>query len=145
MTRRFEVVSAYKAKEPVLPTRQTELAAGYDIAPCEDVEIAPGQVALVPTGLKAVMGEGEFLAITIRSSWAIKRKVTLANCPAIIDADYANNPENEGHIILALWNFGSSPVTIKKGERVAQGIFMNYLLVDGDRPGGVRKGGLGST
>ncbi len=142
--RRFAPVRAYEGRVR-LPQRKTRHSAGYDLEAAEEVTVEPGQVALVPTGLKAYMGEGEVLLLAVRSSLAVKRRLALANGIGVIDADYADNPDNEGHILVALVNLGDGPVTIARGERVAQGIFVNYLTVAGDQPGGRRVGGIGST
>ncbi|HDY72455.1 MAG TPA: dUTP diphosphatase, partial [Nitrospirae bacterium] len=56
-----------------------------------------------------------------------------------------NNPDNEGHIVVGLVNHSGEPVEIKKGERIAQGIFKKYLLADGDDADKERLGGFGST
>lgn len=142
--RRFAPVRAYEGRVR-LPQRKTRHSAGYDLEAAEEVTVQPGQVALVPTGLKAYMGEGEVLLLAVRSSLAVKRRLALANGIGVIDADYADNPDNEGHILVAVVNLGTEPVTIARGERVAQGIFVNYLTVAGDQPGGQRVGGIGST
>ena len=143
--RGFEVVSAFEEQNINLPTRKTTESAGYDIECAEAVTLEPNQVVLVPTGLKAFMAYDEYLAIHIRSSMAIKRKLALVNSTGIIDSDYYNNEENEGHIMIALLNFGNEPVTLEKGERVAQGIFSKYLITYDDDATGVRTGGIGST
>ena len=143
--RGFEVVSAFEEQNINLPTRKTTESAGYDIECAEAVTLEPNQVVLVPTGLKAFMAYDEYLAIHIRSSMAIKRKLALVNSTGIIDSDYYNNEENEGHIMIALLNFGNEPVTLEKGERVAQGIFSKYLITNDDVATGVRTGGIGST
>lgn len=70
------------------------------------------------------MAYDEYLAIHIRSSMAIKRKLALVNSTGIIDSDYYNNEENEGHIMIALLNFGNEPVTLEKGERIAPRHFL---------------------
>jgi DUTP diphosphatase len=59
--------------------------------------------------------------------------------------DYYNNSDNEGHIRIALTNIGDVAQTIKPQEKVAQGIFMKYLVADDDNPTGKRVGGIGST
>lgn len=64
---------------------------------------------------------------------------------AVIDSDYYNNPENEGHIMMALRNTSGSPCAIKVGDRIAQGIFNQYYKVDDDSADGDRTGGIGST
>ena len=107
--------------------------------------INPGEVKIVPTGIKAFMAYNEFLAIHIRSSIGIKRHIMLANCTGIIDSDYYNNEDNEGHILLGLYNLGTEAVTLEKGERVAQGIFTKYLVANDDEANGIRRGGIGST
>ena len=126
--RGFEVVSAFEEQDINLPTRKTTESAGYDIECAEAVTLEPNQVVLVPTGIKAFMAYDEYLAIHIRSSMAIKRHLALVNSTGIIDSDYYNNEENEGHIMIALLNFGNEPVTLEKGERVAQGHFLLNTL-----------------
>lgn len=143
--RGFEVISSFEEKNINLPQRKTSESAGYDIECGESVTIQPGEVRLVATGVKAFMNYDEYLAIHIRSSIAIKRHLMLANCTGIIDSDYYNNEENEGHILIGLYNLGSEAVALDKGERVAQGIFSKYLLTNEDDAQGIRKGGIGST
>lgn len=63
----------------------------------------------------------------------------------VIDSDYYSNESNDGHIMFQFINFGLLPVTIKKGERVGQGVFQKFLKADVDVRGGKRKGGHGST
>lgn len=143
--RGFEIITAYEHKNISLPRRKTSESAGYDIESASTVEVAPHQVVLVPTGLKAFMNFDEYLAIHIRSSVAIKRGLMLVNSTGIIDSDYYNNEDNEGHIMIALFNPTDHAVTIEKGERVAQGIFSKYLLTNDDDATGLRTGGIGST
>lgn len=143
--RGFEVISSFKDKQINLPVRKTARSAGYDLEAAERVSIEPGTLGLVATGLKAYMQPDEYLGIHIRSSLGIKRQLLLANSQGIIDADYYNNSNNEGHIIIALRNMGNETVTINKGDRIAQGIFYRYLTVDDDYAEGVRSGGFGST
>lgn len=145
--RGFEKVTKYAAVDFPLPERKTELSAGYDFCLPEEVTLEPGKLQLVPTGVKAYMQAGEYLGMHIRSSIAVKKRIMLVNNVGIIDADYYNNVDNEGHIMLALLNTGDAVVTLPKGERVAQGIFYNYLTVDGDEQAAkaVRGGGFGST
>ncbi|MBK7921524.1 dUTP diphosphatase [Veillonella sp. YH-vei2232] len=143
--RGFEVVSSFEDAQINLPQRTTAESAGYDIECAETVTINPGEVKIVPTGIKAFMAYNEFLAIHIRSSIGIKRHIMLANCTGIIDSDYYNNEDNEGHILLGLYNLGTEAVTLEKGERVAQGIFTKYLVANDDEANGIRRGGIGST
>lgn len=145
--RGFEVVGAYAEKGIALPVRKTAASAGYDLAAAEAAVLAPGECALIPTGLKAYMQPDEVLFIYIRSSLAARHSLTLTNSVGIIDADYYDNPQNEGHIYIALRNDGTKPVSFERGERLAQGIFSKYLTADGDLAGegARREGGFGST
>lgn len=143
--RGFEVVTAYENQGVQLPKRKTTESAGYDIECAEAVTIDPGEMKLVPTGLKAFMNYDEYLAIHIRSGMAVKRRLMLVNSTGIIDSDYYNNEDNEGHILIALVNMGTEPVSLDKGERVAQGIFSKYLITNDDNATGIRTGGIGST
>ncbi|MCH3951069.1 MAG: dUTP diphosphatase [Acidaminococcus sp.] len=145
--RGFEKISAYKDKEFPMPRRQTKASAGYDIYLPDDAVIPAHGQTMVPTGVKAYMQGNEYLGIHIRSSMAIKRHLRLLNNEGIVDADYYNNPDNEGHIMLALANDTDEDIVLKKGERAAQGIFYSYLLADDDdkAPKADRSGGFGST
>lgn len=143
--RGFEVVTAYQDKGISLPQRKTAKSAGYDLAAAETVVLQPHAVTVVPTGLKAYMGDDEYLSIFIRSSLAFKKGLMLANSTGIVDSDYYNNSDNEGHIMIAYYNTNDTAFTITKGDRIGQGIFMKYLTVDGDTASGVRTGGIGST
>lgn len=100
---------------------------------------------LVPTGIKAYMPADEFLQLANRSSNPLKRFLLLANGVGVIDADYYNNPDNEGHIMFQFVNFGVTDVTIKKGERIGQGIFLPFLKADQDETSSTRTGGFGSS
>lgn len=143
--RGFEIVSAWADKNIRPPERKTAQSAGYDIEAAASATLLPGKVTIVPTGLKAYMQSDEYLALFVRSGTAIKRGLMLVNGTGIIDADYYNNADNEGHIMVALYNTTDAPVSVEKGERVAQGIFLKYLTVDDDAASGVRTGGVGST
>lgn len=144
--RRFEKVSAEVFDGDVnIPKRATERSAGYDIESAEDVTIYPHEQAVIKTGLKARMLPDEVLMIFIRSSMAIKKGLSLVNGTGIIDSDYYNNFRNEGHILVCLQNNMNMPYHVRKGERVAQGIFLKYLVTDDDSADGKRSGGIGST
>ena len=145
--RGFEKIAKYADVDFQMPERKTQKSAGYDFCLPEDVVLEPGKLQLVPTGVKAYMQDDEYLGMHIRSSMAVKKRIMLVNNVGIIDADYYNNEDNEGHIMLALLNMSSEPVALPKGERVAQGIFYKYLVADGDADAekAVRGGGFGST
>lgn len=143
--RGFEVVSSFEGQGITIPERKTSQSAGYDIEAAETVTLEPGMVKLVATGIKAFMNYDEYLALHVRSSLGIKKHLMLANSTGIIDSDYYNNDDNEGHIMIGLFNFGHDTVTIEKGQRIAQGIFAKYLKATEDDAQGLREGGIGST
>ncbi len=129
-----------------LPKRSTKKSAGYDIKSLEDGIIKPGEAMTFKTGLKVCMNEDEVLEIFSRSSFGYKYNTCLANSVGIIDSDYYNNKENEGHIRVRLINLGDKPLEINIGDRIAQGIFKKYLIVDNEEEiKESRTGGIGST
>ena len=141
---RYELAEDYL--DIKLPRRATEKSAGYDIySPCF-FQLVPGETIKIPTGIKVYMQDNEVLQIYIRSSLGFKYDVVLSNSTGIIDADYYNNPNNEGSIWIKLINHGDKTLEIDKGEAFAQGIFSTYLVTDGDKPvAEERTGGIGST
>ena len=141
--RKFARVKGYEWVE--LPQRKTAKSAGYDIAAAEEVVCQPHEITVINTGLKVYMPTFEFLALYVRSSVGIKKGLMMANSVGIIDADYVDNPDNEGHICVALYNTMPTPITIKKGERIAQGVFQPFYIEDNDYADGERIGGIGST
>lgn len=143
MRRGFERVTGYKYVN--LPKRKTKQSAGYDIESAIDAVITPGETKLIPTGIKAYMKPYEWLGIYVRSSLAIKYGLILTNGVGVIDSDYYNNPDNEGHIMIAFTNISGKTYNVKKGDRITQGIFHQYYRVDGDKTDGSRIGGIGST
>lgn len=175
-TRGFEVVKKYQDKEINLPRRQTIASAGYDIEAAEDITIPSIwrldfvrifrlirnghqlyqrdfemadkilKPILVPTGLKVYMPEDEVLILANRSSNTFKKNLSLPNGIGVIDADYYNNPNNEGELFVQMINYGVCPRHIHKGDRIAQGIFIKYLKTDDDDPiSRERLSGFGST
>lgn len=141
--RKFEVVSGYDYVK--LPKRATKYSAGYDFCALEGDVIPPHQSQIFATGVKACMNKDEVLLLFVRSSLAIKKQLTLSNSVAVVDADYYNNPKNEGHILISLHNNSDFPRQIKAGERIAQGVFQKYLITDDDDAEAERDGGIGST
>ena len=144
--RGFEVAKGYEGKVESLPKRGTIHSAGYDIKLIEDVVVGPGEIKMGVTGVKAYMMDDEVLKIYPRSSMPRRYQCTLPNNVGIIDKDYYGNPDNDGAIFIQLYNFGDKVVTIKKGERVAQGIFSKFLISPEEDDVNVkRNGGFGST
>lgn len=129
-----------------LPTRSDSRSAGYDFYSNDAVVIEPNKSFIFDTKVKAYMCEDEYLAIHVRSSIGIKKHLQLMNTTGIIDSSYYGNESNDGTILIALYNYGSEPVKIEKGERIAQGIFSSYYITDDDKPlSDIRTGGVGSS
>ena len=104
-----------------LPAYQTAESAGFDLAASEDVTIEPGEVALVPTGLVIEVPHGHFLGVFARSSTPLKRGLMVANGVGVVDPDYSG-PADE--VKIEVVNFTGQPVHVKKGDRIAQGLFI---------------------
>ncbi|WP_057756048.1 hypothetical protein [Weissella kandleri] len=177
MVRKFAIVKKYQDAGLQLPKRSTKQAAGYDIEAATDFTVPSIwhqglfkvlktlalkrpltqkqmqtsekslRPVLVPTGLKIYMNENEYLMVISRSSGPLKRFLILPNSVGIIDSDYVDNPNNEGELFIQMLNFGIRDVQIKKGDRIAQGIFASYLKTDDDAEiqKAERKDGFGST
>lgn len=175
MANYFEVVSKYKDAGLSLPVRATTNAAGYDLAAAEDIIIPPymehfdkmnklnsysiftldemaaltkkisAKPTLISTGMKCHLDSDKYLELVVRSSSPLKYWIICANSVGVIDADYYNNPDNEGEIFLQVINLSPFPIKIQKGEKIAQGIIKQYCLTEGDNATAKRKGGFGST
>ena len=138
-------VSNGNYEDILLPKRSTKNSAGYDFYSLYDFTIKSNEIVKIPTGIKVCMNENEFLGIFIRSSLEFKCNIRMCNQVGIIDADYYNNKDNEGHIFVCLQNHGDKDFVIKKGDRFVQGIFMPFLITDDDNTTSRRIGGIGST
>ena len=147
--RGFEIAKGFEDKQINLPVRKTKYSAGYDIEAAEDTVIPSFKKGMAPTliktGIKAYMQDDEFLALYNRSSNPKKKGLILANSVGIIDKDYYENPDNDGHIMFAFYNIKEEDVVIKKGEAIGQGIFQKFFAIDNDSAEGERGGGFGST
>jgi dUTP pyrophosphatase len=144
--RKFEIVKAYKDFDVLVPRRATKHSAGYDLASIEDIVIKPGEIKMIPTGLKVLIPDNEALFIYPRSSLGLKKGLMMSNGVGVVDADYYNNENNEGHIMVPLYNFSKENASVKKGERVAQGVFVSFQkTIDDDPDHEQRLGGFGSS
>ena len=129
-----------------LPKRSTNNSAGYDFRVIEDFVINPNEIRKIPTGIKANMESNEVLLLVVRSSLGAKYNLRLCNQVGIIDSDYYNNEDNEGHIFIVIKNEGTEIKHFKKGDKIVQGIFINYLTVTNEEEiNNPRQGGFGST
>lgn len=100
---------------------------------------------LVSTGMKCQLDPGTYLELSVRSSCPLKHWLVMANSVGIIDADYYNNPDNEGEIFFQMINLSPFDILLKKGDIVGQGIIKPYLTTEDDNASGQRTGGFGST
>ena len=154
--RKFEKISFEQFKKDIsdnkelyetynLPKRGTKCSAGYVFFALFDYTLKPGEIMKIPTGIKAQFNDDEVLFLIDRSSMGFKWNVRMCNQVGVIDADYYNNSDNEGHIWIKIQNEGDKDYSVKKGEAMIQGIFMKYLMVDDDEVSTTRMGGIGST
>ncbi len=144
--RGFEVVIDEKRKttgDVTLPTRGTSKAMAYDFYANDDYIVQVGEVAKVWTDVKAYMRGNECLILNVRSSMG--GKFMLANTAGWIDSDYYANENNDGNIGVFLKNISCDTQVIKKGERIAQGAFFNFLVADNGNTDEIRSGGFGSS
>ena len=104
-----------------LPSRATAHAAGYDVCSAEpDLVLNPGERRAVATGLAFEIPEGMEMQVRPRSGLALKFGLTIPNAPGTIDPDY------RGELKVILQNGGAVPVSLKRGERVAQLVFAKF-------------------
>lgn len=130
--------------DALLPEYASAEAAGFDLASVAHVTVDPGQVALVPTGLVVKVPFRMFLGIFARSSTPVKRGLMVANGVGVIDPDYCGATDE---VKIAVMNFTSQPVTVKPGDRIAQGILLEAPRVqwaEGE-PADQSRGGFGAT
>lgn len=135
--RAFERINS--AIDIQLPKRATKGSAGYDICSAEDVVIHPGTKQVIHTNIRVHMDYNDVLFVYPRSSFGIKKDLMLANSVGVIDSDYKDE------IMICYRNMGDTPVTINKGDRVAQGVFTKFLKTGLDNSTDERTGGIGST
>jgi dUTP pyrophosphatase len=107
-----------------LPEYQTSGSAGCDLCAAvnDDVLLAPGARALVPTGIAIALPEGYEAQIRPRSGLSIRHGITVINAPGTIDADY------RGEISVPMVNLSNAPYTIKRGDRIAQMVIAPYTI-----------------
>ena len=141
--RKFEKISFEQFKKDIkddielyneyeLPKRGTKNAAGYDFYSLYDYTLRPGEIMKIPTGVKVCMEEDDVLLLIDRSSMGFKYNVRMCNQVGVIDADYYNNSNNEGHMWIKIQNEGDKDYIVKKGQAMIQGIFTKYLKVDNE-------------
>ena len=171
---RFETVSRFaEDAEMLMPKRGTAASAGYDFVVAEDIVIpsyldmfnnweydyrkytleemasmtkeTKVKPTLVSTGVKCWLPKDMYLELSVRSSTPLKHWLIMANSIGIIDADYYNNPNNEGEIFFQMINLSPFPIQLRKGDKIGQGILKEYFKAANDNAEGSRLGGFGST
>jgi dUTP pyrophosphatase len=108
-----------------LPRYMTAQSSGMDICAAlnDDLVLAPGRIGLVPTGFAMALPDGFEAQIRPRSGLAVKHGISIINAPGTIDADY------RGEVKIALINLGQEPVTLKRGDRIAQMVIQQVCQV----------------
>jgi len=146
---KFEKVKKYEDKEEIkIPVRSTTNSAGYDFFAMEDVVLPAKKLTRVMTGIKCELMPDMLLLLANRSSNPSKKHLILANGVGIVDADYYNNPDNDGEIGFEFYNISDEDVTIKKDEKIGQGVIIHFTKTENDIGYGAtatRTGGFGST
>ncbi|MDX1711342.1 MAG: dUTP diphosphatase [Rhodovibrionaceae bacterium] len=129
-----------------LPAYATDGSAGLDLlaAVAEPLTLAPGERKLVPTGISIALPPGYEAQVRPRSGLALKHGVTVLNTPGTIDSDY------RGEVGVILINLGQSPVTVERGQRIAQLVVAAFARAAWDATGDLEAsargaGGFGST
>lgn len=131
-------------KNITLPKYHTAESAAFDLSSNEDTTIAPKEIRLLRTGLIIEAPQGHFLMIAPRSSLP-RKGLVIPQSIGIVDRDFSG-PEDE--ILLQVYNFTNRPVTVARGERLAQGIFLKVDRVEWEEVEATRKKsrrGFGST
>jgi dUTP pyrophosphatase len=145
--RGFEVVSDDFRKtvgEITIPQRATEHSIAYDFFSPIDVIIQPNKNQMIWTDVKSYFFPNEALLLNVRSSMG-KQPVIIANIQGWIESDYYSNESNDGNIGFRLLNLGDTPYIINAGDKIGQGMFINYLVADSGNTDVKRTGGFGST
>ncbi|MFA5829444.1 MAG: dUTP diphosphatase [Candidatus Gracilibacteria bacterium] len=128
-----------------LPKYETDGAVGFDLLARVDAEIAPGKLALIPGNIIVEVPRGYMLMIASRSSLPKKKGLLTPHGLGIIDHDYCG-PDDEIHV--QVYNFTDVPVTVARGEKIAQGVFVRVDKFEFDEVAEMKKpsrGGFGST
>ncbi len=128
-----------------LPRYETEGSVGFDLLCRETAEIAPNEIVLIPANVIVETPPGYMLMLCMRSSTPRKFGIMMAQGVGIIDTDYCGE---EDEIKIQAYNFTDNTVTIERGSRIAQGIFVKVDTADWnevDQMEASSRGGFGST
>ncbi len=127
-----------------LPVYATAGSVGFDLLCREDTEIAARELGLIPANLIVQTPVGYMLLLTMRSSTARRKGLLMPNGVGVIDQDYAGEGDE---LLLSVYNFRDEVVTVLRGERIAQGLFVPIARVVWNEVEqmGAGRGGFGST
>ncbi len=127
-----------------LPVYATAGSVGFDLLCREDAEILPRQLALLPGNVIVRIPEGYYLLLTLRSSTPRRKGLLIPNGVGIIDQDYCGEGDE---LKVQVLNFSEEAVRVKRGERLAQGLFVPVMRVEWEEVDemGKGRGGFGST
>lgn len=126
------------------PVRATSGSAGYDFFSPLDFVLESGEEIKIPTGIRAKIDEGWFMLCCPKSGLGFKYYCRLSNTIGILDEDYYFS-DNEGHCFCKIRNEGNKAMTIKRGDKFFQAIFIPYGITKDDNAVASRNGGFGST
>lgn len=132
-------------KDLPLPAYQTGGATAFDLYSREAATVPPGEMTMLGTNVVIEVPVGHTLVIAARSSLSRKKGLAFRNGIGIIDQDY-NGPEDE--IRMLVWNFTSEPVSVERGERLAQGLIVPIARAEWEEVDAMSqesRGGFGST
>lgn len=127
-----------------LPVYATAGSVGFDLVCRKDVEVAPRHIELIPGNVIVRLPEGYFLLLTLRSSTPRRKGLLIPNGVGIIDQDYCGEGDE---LKVQVLNFSEEAVQVRRGERIAQGLFLPVMRVDWEEVHevGQGRGGFGST
>lgn len=132
-------------KDLPLPCYETSGSVGFDILARTDMTVEPGKISLIPGNIIVEVPEGYMLTVASRSSTPLKKGLLTPHGIGVIDQDYCG-PEDE--IKIQVYNFTDDTVTVKRGDKIAQGLFIRVDTFDWEEVDHVQKqsrGGFGST
>lgn len=134
-----------KDKDLPLPRYESQGAVGFDLVTRKTTTIDPQTIGLIPGNVIVAVPEGYALLIIPRSSLPRKKALVCPHSIGVIDQDY-HGPDDE--LLVQVQNISNEPVTVERGERIAQGMFVKVETADWqevDDHGAESRGGFGST
>lgn len=132
-------------KDLPLPIYETSGSVGFDLLCRKEITIAPGKLALIPSNVIIQTPPGYMLMVTLRSSTPKRKGLFKPHGVGIIDQDYCGNNDE---IMIQVYNFTKEYVTIKRGEKIGQGIFVRIDRFEWEEVNELNdkdRGGFGST